>query len=43
MEPIIICYGCHKRVTEREISAGLHDHIDTEEQVLPRAQASSAD
>ena len=38
MEPIIICYGCRKRVTRQEIRAGAHDHVDQEERERIQAQ-----
>jgi hypothetical protein len=42
-EPIIICFECRRRATEKEIKAGLHSHADLLEMEWPFDPAANAD
>ena len=43
MKPVIICYHCRKRVSEQEIAAGLHSHLEEQEDRKQELAAASGD
>lgn len=30
---ILLCFGCHRRITVEELRSGRHDHVDVEERI----------
>jgi hypothetical protein len=42
VETNVICFECHRRVTEAELKAGLHNHADRREELAESQSAASS-
>jgi hypothetical protein len=38
MKPVVICFGCRRRLSEVELISGQHNHIDERERLQAQAE-----
>lgn len=39
MEPVVICFGCRRRLSPAELISGQHNHVDERERLLAQAES----
>jgi hypothetical protein len=39
MEPVVICFGCRRRLSQAALTSGQHNHVDERERLIAPSES----